>query len=147
MTAFDSPLLISKPVCLHARPTADRSSFSTVDSEQRLVTLLERRRRKYLLERNKGNGKKDHSNEIAGELHVLSNLGVDESGSLEMRLSPTVYETRFRHSSVELESEVMLPTKARTRAKNIKSKLDVRMHSKKVVSCACSRTCTATTAG
>jgi hypothetical protein len=133
MTAFDSPLLISKPVCLHARPTADRS-FATV-SEQRLVTLLERRRRKYLFA---GSGKKEQCNELQRErdregerAHVLSNLGMDKSSSTEMqpkyRLSPAVYETRFRHASIELVSEVMLPTKTRTRAKNLKSKLDIHM--------------------
>ena len=126
MTAFDSPLLISKPVCLHARPTAVRSSSFSKVSEQRLVTLLERRRRKYLLARKKDNGKKDHSNELEGACtDVLSNLGVDESSCVGMHPSPTVYETRFRHSSIELVSEVMLPTKTRTRAKNLKSKPDI----------------------
>lgn len=131
MTAFDSPLLISKSVCLHARPTAVRlSSFSKV-SEQRLVTLLERRRRKYLLARKKDNGKKDHSNELEGGCtDVLSNLGVDESSCVDSEMhsrrpSPTVYETHFRHSSIELVSKVMLPTKTRTRAKNLKSKPDI----------------------
>lgn len=78
-------------------------------------------------------GKKDESNELEGDRsHVLSNLGVDES-STEMhprRLSPAaaVYETRFRHPSIELVSEVMLPTKARIRAKNLKSKIDISKH-------------------
>lgn len=129
MTAFDSPLLISKPVCLHARPTAVRSSSFSKVSEQRLVTLLERRRRKYLLAHKEDNGKKDHSNELEGACtDVLSNLGVDESSCAEIhsrRPSPTVYETHFRHSSIELVSEVMLPTKTRTRAKNLKSKPDI----------------------
>ena len=129
MTAFDSPLLISKPVCLHARPTAVRSSSFSKVSEHRLVTLLERRRRKYLLAHKEDNGKKDHSNELEGACtDVLSNLGVDESSCAEIhsrRPSPTVYETHFRHSSIELMSEVMLPTKTRTIAKNLKSKPDI----------------------
>ena len=129
-------MLISKPVCLHARPTAVRSSSFSKVSEQRLVTLLERRRRKYLLAHKEDNGKKDHSNELEGACtDVLSNLGVDESSCAEIhsrRPSPTVYETHFRHSSIELVSEVMLPTKTRTRAKNLKSKPDIisRIHPK-----------------
>ena len=130
MTAFDSPLLISKPVCLHTRPTANRS-FSY--SEQRLVnTLLERRRRKYL--KLADSGKNEQSNELerkGDRSEIVSNLRVDESSagsSTEMqprrRLSPAVYETRFRHASIELVSEVMLPTKTRTRAKNLRSKLE-----------------------
>lgn len=145
MTAFDSPLLISKPVCLHARPSADRSFATASYSEQRLVnTLQERRRRKYL--KLADSGKKEQSNELEPEgdrADVLSNLGVDESStgsSTEMQprrcLSPAVYETRFRHASIELVSEVMLPTKTRTRTKNFRSKLDilfkVRMHSTKL---------------
>ena len=127
MTAFDSPLLISKPVCLHVRPTADRSLSV---SEQRLVTLLDRRRRKYLLAHRKGSGKEDQGDELEGDqaysVHILSNLGVDEQANFGMhqrRQSP-VYETHFRRTSIELVSEVMLPTKTRTRAKNLKSKLD-----------------------
>ena len=131
MTAFDSPLLISKPVCLHARPAADRS-FSY--SEQRLVnTLLERRRRKYL--KLADSGKNEQSNELerkGDRSEIVSNLGVDESSAgsrTEMqprrRLSPADYETRFRHASIELVSEVMLPTKTRTRAKNFRSKPDI----------------------
>ena len=151
MTAFDSPLLISKPVCLHARPTANRS-FSY--SEQRLVsTLLERRRRKYL-KLLADSGKNERSNELerkGDRSEIVSNLRVDESSagsSTELqprrRLSPAVYETRFRHASIELVSEVMLPTKTRTRAKNLRSKLNltylsiktcnsVRMHSTRII--------------
>ena len=157
MTAFDSPLLISKPVCLHTRPTANRS-FSY--SEQRLVnTLLERRRRKYL--KLADSGKNELSNELerkGDRSEIVSNLGVDESSagsSTEMqprrRLSPApaVYETRFRHASIEVVSEVMLPTKTRTRAKNLRSKLDIfniGMHSTRIITynhpVACFCTCT-----
>lgn len=126
MTAFDSPLLISKPVCLHVRPTVDR-----LVGEQRLVTLLERRRRKYLLARSQDDsGKADQGDELDREVqrdhsvHVISNLRVDDSGMHQRRQSP-VYETHFRHTGIELVSEVMLPTKTRTRAKNLKSKLEM----------------------
>ena len=47
MTAFDSPLLVSKAAWLYARP-ADRQARISSDSHQQLLTLLERRRRKYL---------------------------------------------------------------------------------------------------
>ena len=87
MTAFDSPLLVSKAAWLYGRP-ADRRSISV--SEQQLLTLLERRRRKYLAKKesraklDKKKKKKegfieerdesDHSEHV----HVLSDLGIED---------------------------------------------------------------------
>lgn len=115
MTAFDSSLLISQPICLHARPAVDRS----FNSEQKVTFLPERRRRNYRGHR-KDNGK-DQNNE-----RVLSiNLRVSKpcSGTTHQRHQSLAYDTRFYHSATEVLSEVMLPMNMRTRrAKNHRSK-------------------------
>ena len=128
MTAFDSPLLISKPVCLHARPAADLRQRSLSVSEQQLITLLERRRRKYLVAR-KDSGDKYTGDEGDQSVHVIDNLGVADPNTgmhqSQRRQSPVSETVHFRHTiaSSEVVSEVMLPTKTRTRAKNLKSKI------------------------
>ena len=77
MTAFDSPLLVSKAVWLYARPADRQARRPLSDGQQRLLTLLEGRRRRYLVRK-----------EESIKIHKKREGGGDESTSLQQ--TPTV---------------------------------------------------------
>ena len=100
--AFDSPLLVSKATWLYVRP-ADRRQRSVSASERQLLSLLERRRRRYLARKESVEvERKKESDERAQPTHVLSpsNLGVDNGhrcacASLGMHPHPSSRQLRF----------------------------------------------------
>ena len=98
MTAFDSPLLVSKAAWLYARPVDRQASRPLSDSQQRLLTLLEGRRRRYLARKEEGiklrkkRERGDESTNLQQTTPVLS--VVDDSNHLDVvevqrRESPT----------------------------------------------------------
>lgn len=98
--AFDSPLLVSKATWLYVRP-ADRHQRSISASERQLLSLLERRRRRYLARKECVEVERKESHERTQPTHVLSatDLGVDDGHcacvSLGMHPHPSSRQLRF----------------------------------------------------
>ena len=113
MTAFDSPLLISKAVCLYARPVDLRQSTFSI-SEKQLLSLLERRRRKY--QSRKEESTNNHLERKDGDSDeracVLGDLGMHTK-----RSSPQQLRYINPHYVASPPSEAVLHTKIRTRGK------------------------------